>query len=998
VVESRQIAAAQGIAPNMIATANWMLGSMLAVVAAILIVNVSGLSVLGLTMLVIPALAAALLGGFRSFPLTLLGGLLIGILQSEVGWLQTYLTQHAGHPVTLEGWAETVPFLVIIAVLVIGGRALPLRGELTERPPRVGEARVGAFAWLATAGAIVLTSVVLSPSLVQAAETTAALGVILLSLVVVTGLAGQLSLAQFALAGFGAWIAALLVARAGVSFAVAALAGVAATVPLGIVVGLPSLRARGINLAVATLGLALVIEAQVFAVGSRTGGLLGFDLHGSRLLGIDIDATTHPRRYATLSLVVFALACVVVRNVRRGRVGRRLLAVRSNERAAASLGISVFGAKLYAFGLGAALAAIGGILICFQQQRAVFFPTFTSLQSIFAVVYAVIGGVGFILGAVIGAVAAPTGVGTVALGDVIHPLQTSYIVQLILAAGLLVVLWRYPDGLASRRPFGKRRGKPSLRRRTDRRPETLPELGGEPVAPTTLELHSVGVRYGGVVALEGVSLSVTPGRVTGLIGPNGAGKTTLIDAVSGFTRARGQVTLNGVSLTGWSPRRRARSGIGRSFQSLELFETMTVRENLRTAADRRDRLGYLLGLLRVDRAPLSVAAVAAVRELGLEGDLDLRPDQLSHGRRRLVAIARALAARPSVLLLDEPAAGLDELETKELGRLLRRLADEWRLAVLLVEHDVSLVMRVCDEVVVLDRGRHLRTGTPGEVGRDPRVIEAYLGSTTTTAVEEQPGAPTTSLTARTARRGDAEVLIAARRLVAGYGDLVAVRDLDLIVRRGEVVALLGPNGAGKTTTMLTLAGELAPLGGSADVLGLPHRSPLYRRARAGLRLVPEDRGVINGLTCAENLRISSGEMTDAVSLFPELEPLLGQLAGRLSGGEQKMVSLSRALASKPRLLLLDELSLGLAPAIVERLLSEVRRAADQGVGVLLVEQHAPAALRIADRAVVMRRGRIELSGTADELRGQLAHVETAYLTGVETGQGDRALSSTRSVG
>ena len=205
----------------------------------------------------------------------------------------------------------------------------------------------------------------------------------------------------------------------------------------------------------------------------------------------------------------------------------------------------------------------------------------------------------------------------------------------------------------------------------------------------------------------------------GLIGPNGAGKTTFIDAVTGFNRATGEVVLDGVRVDRWSPRRRSRAGIGRSFQTLELFESLTVRENLRVASERRDLLAYLTDLVRPGKPPLAPAAVVALREFGLEADLDRRPDELPYGRRRLVAIARAVAGAPSVLLLDEPAAGLDDGETAELGRLVRRLADEWGLAVLLVEHDVALVLDVSDRVVVLDKGEQLRTAArhPRAVGR-----------------------------------------------------------------------------------------------------------------------------------------------------------------------------------------------------------------------------------------------------------------------------------------
>jgi len=210
----------------------------------------------------------------------------------------------------------------------------------------------------------------------------------------------------------------------------------------------------------------------------------------------------------------------------------------------------------------------------------------------------------------------------------------------------------------------------------------------------------------------------------------------------------------------------------------------------------------------------------------------------------------------------------------------------------------------------------------------------------------------------------------------------AVRDLDLTVAPGEVVALLGPNGAGKSTTLLTLGGELDPLRGDLRVLGKPAGAPLHRLVRRGLGFVPEERAVIAGLTARANLTLSRGDTALALRLFPELEPLLRRRAGLLSGGEQQMLTLARALASDPRLLLVDELSLGLAPLVVRRLLLAVRAAADRGVGVLLVEQHAVDALDVADRIVVLRHGEVVLTGTARELRDQLGDLESAYLSGM----------------
>jgi branched-chain amino acid transport system ATP-binding protein len=233
-------------------------------------------------------------------------------------------------------------------------------------------------------------------------------------------------------------------------------------------------------------------------------------------------------------------------------------------------------------------------------------------------------------------------------------------------------------------------------------------------------------------------------------------------------------------------------------------------------------------------------------------------------------------------------------------------------------------------------------------------------------------------------------LLAMRNVHAGYGSVPVIRDIDIEVRAGEVVALLGANGSGKTTTILTMAGELTPRSGTVSLVGAPARAPLHRRSRAGLRLITEERSVFMSLSVADNLRLAHRDYHQALDLFPELKPLLRRKAGLLSGGQQQMLALGRALAGECRVLLADELSLGLAPVAVDRLLAAVREAASRGIGVVLVEQNLQRALKVADRAYVLQRGRVTMAGTAKELSARRAEIQATYLTGGGTTSDDAA--------
>ncbi|MDO8363946.1 MAG: branched-chain amino acid ABC transporter permease/ATP-binding protein [Actinomycetota bacterium] len=712
VAENRRAAGALGISPDLVATANWALGAMLAALAGVLIVPITGLPG-NLTLLIVPALAAALVGGFASFPLTLLGGLGLGIAESLLG-----------NYVTKQGWARSAPFLVIVAVLIVRGRSLPVRGHIIEKLPMVG--RSLAAGWvrvlLVVLGAVGLGFA--SEDLAIAATTSLLAAIVCLSIVVVTGLAGQLSLGQYALAGLGAFVASRLADTHGLPFPVAVLAGMVVAVPVGIVFSLPALRTRGLFLAISTLGLALAVEQLILFNRDWTGGFVGTVVDEPTIFGWSVFSITHPNRYAVVVFVVFSLLALGVVNLRGAPSGRRLLATRANERAAASLGISVMGAKVYAFAVGSFIAAAGGALLAFRLPN-VRFDQYGVFASMNAVVLTVLGGAGFVTGALIGGALLAGGLVTELLQ---HTLDLNKWATLITSSALVLMLMWSPDGLA-RVPAAL------AARMTRRLRHAAAGLGGsgEPgtwqrCTPRTLAVRDVTVRFGGVSALDEVSLEVAPGHVVGLIGPNGAGKTTLIDAITGYSRPfAGSMHLGDQDLTRMSPAARARGGITRTFQSLELFDDLTVRENLLAASDGRSQWRWLSDPFWCPRRVLDGQAAQAVRILELEPDLDRLPTDLPYGRRRLLSIARAVSTSPSVLLLDEPAAGLDDVESRELATLIRRLADESGLAILLVEHDMEVVMSICDRVTVLDAGRTIASGTPQEIQRDPAVMAAYLG-------------------------------------------------------------------------------------------------------------------------------------------------------------------------------------------------------------------------------------------------------------------------------
>ncbi|HTQ67795.1 MAG TPA: ATP-binding cassette domain-containing protein [Solirubrobacteraceae bacterium] len=716
--------AALGWRTGWIGAINWGVGGALAGLAGVLLAPIIGVFIGNGTALTVAVLAAALIGGLRSFPLTLAGGMVIGMLQSLCGV----------HDLGVPGLADAIPFVAIIGVVVLRGRRLPLRSFVGERLPRIGSGEIR-IEWVVAGTAVVVALVgwVLNDNGAAALTTSLLAAIPLLSLTVLLGYAGQMSLAQVTLSGVGGLIAARLAANVGLPFPAVLLLAMLSTVPAGLVVGLPSARTRGISVAVTTLGLAVAIQALIFTNESISGGQAGIALPNAgsfSVFGMDFDAFLHVDRFAYLVLGFVLVLAVLVANLRRGASGRRMIAVRGNERAAAGLGVNVVTTKLWAFGIAAAITGLGGALAVYSAPTAIFTDA-SVLDNLTAVGYSVVGGAGSVLGALFASTLEPAGIGNAALDSIfgVGPVTMA----LIGAALLLFTIIAAPDGMATatvQALSGLGRRLPTRRRRSERRQQAYLARGvvtPDRVRPATLSVGRLEVAFGAVQAVDGVDLRVEPGEVVGVVGANGAGKTTLIDAITGFIPSKGTVQLGGHDLSTAPAHGRARAGIGRSWQSLELIEDLSVLDNLRAASDSRRWWSFLLDLVWPSRDQPTRAMLRALRALELDDVLGKMPRELSTGKRKLVALARAIAGEPSVLLLDEPCSGLDQRERQEVGRVIRTLAEAWGMGVLLVEHDVHLVRRASDRIVALDFGKVIAEGAPDRVLSDPGVMEAFLG-------------------------------------------------------------------------------------------------------------------------------------------------------------------------------------------------------------------------------------------------------------------------------
>lgn len=547
----------------------------------------------------------------------------------------------------------------------------------------------------------------------------AAVSIILVAgLNLIYGYAGQASVAHAAFYGVGAYATGLLIARAGVPFWWAWPAAIGLTAVLGVVVGYPVLRLRGFYLLVATFGFALAAYTVFREWQSVTGGPIGVvGITRPEVAGFPFTTETS---YYWLTAAAMLAVLAITRVIVRSPFGRTLTAIREGETPVQMLGVNTARAKLKAFAISTALAgAAGGLfapLILYVSP-----DSFTVEHSILLLMVLVIGGRGHQWGAILG------GLILVALTQIVT--AAGEYKEVLYGLALLGAVFFMPEGIVGAmrtgwvrvtNPRGSAQPTESEAESTAAVPSapSFLEVEADPASETVLKVSDLSCRFGDFIALDGVDLQVRAGELVGLIGPNGAGKTTVINAVTGLVPAsRGTIEVNGRLLQSEPTSERAALGIGRTFQTTRLFTQLSVVDNVLVGL-------HAAGCTEGEESRRRAAEL--LEFVGLDDVAQQRASTLPFGRRRLLELVRALAAQPRVLLLDEPAAGLNEAETDRLAEILGRIR-ETGIAIVLVEHDLRLVLGISDRVVVLASGGKLAEGTPEDVQADERVVEAYIG-------------------------------------------------------------------------------------------------------------------------------------------------------------------------------------------------------------------------------------------------------------------------------
>ncbi|MBU3719556.1 MAG: ATP-binding cassette domain-containing protein [Burkholderiaceae bacterium] len=722
-------------------------------------------------------------------------------------------------------------------------------------------------------------------------------------------------------------------------------------------IGALILRRRGVYFSLLTLAFSALIFTVAFRWTALTGGENGLGgIERRTWFGLDLN---HPITFYVVVAVLAILITIFLLRIVNSPFGRVLVAIRENEQRARFIGFPVRKYQLIAFVISASVTGIAGALFVMNHRIAsaelVSVPFSGELLAM-----ALIGGMRSFIGPILGAI--------------FFLLFREYLSQFtenwLFYFGIVFVsfILLSPAGLAG---IGHRiyrwfrpeetRAAAMADRKVAAQPLPLPEFLGSRERQA-LEVVSVTKNFGGIKAVDNVSLLVKPKGLHALIGPNGAGKTSLFNLISGqFPADSGAIRLGDASVVMANPTLACARGLCRSFQITNLFKSLSVRENLWLSVMARDphRFSLLRHAEQLEQTRIETEAL--IRFLGVSGMESAVAEDLSYGGQRLVDMGLALGGAPSVLLLDEPLAGLSAAERQRVGQLIRQLADH--LGVLLVEHDVDRVFELSDKITVMSQGAVLLEGDAQTVRENSQVREIYIGSGTDALAKKVPVSMPSDRT-----------LLRVSNLEAYYGKSHILSEITFSARDGEIIAVLGRNGAGKSTLLKSLIG-LARIGsGSIEIDGFITSAPMPEvMARRGIAFVPQGRRLFSGLTVKDNLMLGrlrrqnpggTGWSDDRIfSIFPRLKERYLVNADVLSGGEQQMVAIARALAGDVKVLLLDEPFEGLSPAMTEEVFNAVLRLKGE-VTTLIVDHNLDLALAIADSTVVLDRGRISHIGPA----------------------------------
>ncbi|MBO0344301.1 ATP-binding cassette domain-containing protein [Roseibium sp. CAU 1637] len=731
----------------------------------------------------------------------------------------------------------------------------------------------------------------------------------------------------------------------------------------GAVIGFLILRRRGVYFALLTLALVALSYTIAFRWTDVTGGEDGLGgLSRGSIGSISLDDSLN---YYTFVACIGALVLFFMVRLLRSPFGQVIVAIRENQLRASFQGYDIQRYKLISFTLSAMITGLAGSLSGFEHYLVSAESTSVALSGeMLAMV--VIGGMNHILGPAIGVV----------FYIVFRELFSIWTSNWLLYFGLIFVGFVIfaPGGIAGIYAQVRNWLKPpaeetaAMSRRKIYEGLPLPEfLRPAPRIGPVLEVNGIVKKFGGFTAVDKVSLDVHSGQIHALIGPNGAGKTTTFNLISGmFQPDQGSVRLSQKDISGLPPHKISENGLARSFQITNLHEGVSIYENLRLSVQAKHpgRFNIWRDIDSYEAVHGETAELA--KFLGLEGIEDIMGGDLSYGGQRLVDLGIALASKPQILLLDEPLAGLAAAERERVTSLVRRMAEN--IPVLIVEHDLDRVLSLSHQVTVMNQGEVLMSGSPAEVRAHSKVQEIYTGSGTPAVVGRSREA-----------KGEQPVLLEVKDINTFYGKSHILNDACLNIRKGEIVALLGRNGAGKSTLLKTLAGLVPAASGNIrfdgqdlETLSAPDI------ARLGVGYVPQGRGIFSGMSVEENLALGrlarKTDNADGVvwseeriyEMFPRLKERAKTSADLLSGGEQQMLAVARALSGNVKLLLLDEPFEGLAPAIVEELFTVFDRLRLE-LPILIVEHNLDLVLALSDRVFALERGAVFHEGPATAL-------------------------------